>query len=38
VALPCGHTTLETLARLKPAFRPNGTITAGNAAAAAAGD
>jgi acetyl-CoA C-acetyltransferase len=24
-------TTLETLARLKPAFRPNGTITAGNA-------
>jgi acetyl-CoA C-acetyltransferase len=23
--------TLETLARLKPAFRPNGTITAGNA-------
>jgi acetyl-CoA C-acetyltransferase len=25
------HTTLETLARLKPAFRPNGTITAGNA-------
>jgi acetyl-CoA C-acetyltransferase len=23
-------TTLETLARLKPAFRPNGTITAGN--------
>src|ERR1700694_4835076 len=25
------ETTLETLARLKPAFRPNGTITAGNA-------
>jgi acetyl-CoA C-acetyltransferase len=25
-------TTLETLTRLKPAFRPNGTITAGNAA------
>jgi acetyl-CoA C-acetyltransferase len=25
------HTTIETLARLKPAFRPNGTITAGNA-------
>jgi acetyl-CoA C-acetyltransferase len=24
-------TTLDTLARLKPAFRPNGTITAGNA-------
>ena len=24
-------TTLEVLARLKPAFRPNGTITAGNA-------
>jgi acetyl-CoA C-acetyltransferase len=24
-------TTLEALARLKPAFRPNGTITAGNA-------
>jgi acetyl-CoA C-acetyltransferase len=24
-------TTLETLSRLKPAFRPNGTITAGNA-------
>ena len=24
-------TTFETLARLKPAFRPNGTITAGNA-------
>jgi acetyl-CoA C-acetyltransferase len=24
-------TTVETLARLKPAFRPNGTITAGNA-------
>ena len=24
-------TTLETLTRLKPAFRPNGTITAGNA-------
>jgi acetyl-CoA C-acetyltransferase len=24
-------TTLESLARLKPAFRPNGTITAGNA-------
>jgi len=24
-------TTLETLARLKPVFRPNGTITAGNA-------
>src|SRR6202030_558715 len=24
-------TTIETLARLKPAFRPNGTITAGNA-------
>jgi acetyl-CoA C-acetyltransferase len=24
-------TTLETLARLQPAFRPNGTITAGNA-------
>jgi acetyl-CoA C-acetyltransferase len=24
-------TTLETLAQLKPAFRPNGTITAGNA-------
>jgi acetyl-CoA C-acetyltransferase len=24
-------TTLETLARLKPAFRPDGTITAGNA-------
>jgi acetyl-CoA C-acetyltransferase len=24
-------TTLETLGRLKPAFRPNGTITAGNA-------
>jgi acetyl-CoA C-acetyltransferase len=24
-------TTLETLARLKPAFRPSGTITAGNA-------
>jgi acetyl-CoA C-acetyltransferase len=24
-------TTLETLARLRPAFRPNGTITAGNA-------
>jgi len=24
-------TTLETLARLKPAFRQNGTITAGNA-------
>src|SRR5262249_42469903 len=24
-------TTAETLARLKPAFRPNGTITAGNA-------
>jgi Thiolase, N-terminal domain len=24
-------TALETLARLKPAFRPNGTITAGNA-------
>jgi acetyl-CoA C-acetyltransferase len=25
------ETTLEALARLKPAFRPNGTITAGNA-------
>jgi acetyl-CoA C-acetyltransferase len=25
------ETTLDTLARLKPAFRPNGTITAGNA-------
>ena len=25
------ETTLETLTRLKPAFRPNGTITAGNA-------
>jgi acetyl-CoA C-acetyltransferase len=25
------ETTLETLARLKPAFRPDGTITAGNA-------
>jgi acetyl-CoA C-acetyltransferase len=25
------ETTLETLARLKPAFRPNGTISAGNA-------
>jgi acetyl-CoA C-acetyltransferase len=25
------ETSLETLARLKPAFRPNGTITAGNA-------
>jgi acetyl-CoA C-acetyltransferase len=25
------ETTVETLARLKPAFRPNGTITAGNA-------
>ena len=24
-------TTLETLAKLKPAFRPDGTITAGNA-------
>ena len=26
-----GDTTVETLARLKPAFRPDGTITAGNA-------
>lgn len=36
VALPRGHTTLETLAPLKPALRPNGTITAGNASAAPA--
>jgi acetyl-CoA C-acetyltransferase len=28
---PRPETTLETLARLKPAFRPDGTITAGNA-------
>lgn len=28
---PRPDTTLETLARLKPAFRPDGTITAGNA-------
>lgn len=28
---PRPETTLETLARLKPAFRPDGTVTAGNA-------
>jgi len=28
---PRPNTTLEKLARLKPAFRPNGTVTAGNA-------
>lgn len=28
---PRPETTIETLARLKPAFRPDGTITAGNA-------
>jgi 3-oxoadipyl-CoA thiolase len=28
---PRPDTTLDTLARLKPAFRPNGTVTAGNA-------
>ena len=28
---PRGDTTLEKLAKLKPAFRPNGTVTAGNA-------
>ncbi len=28
---PRADTTVETLARLKPAFRPDGTITAGNA-------
>ncbi len=28
---PRRDTTLEALARLKPAFRPNGTVTAGNA-------
>ena len=28
---PRADTTLETLAKLKPAFRPNGTVTAGNA-------
>jgi len=28
---PRGDTTLETLARLKPAFRPQGSVTAGNA-------
>ncbi|HIV69542.1 MAG TPA: 3-oxoadipyl-CoA thiolase [Candidatus Aquabacterium excrementipullorum] len=28
---PRPDTTLETLAKLKPAFRPNGTVTAGNA-------
>ena len=28
---PRPETTVETLARLKPAFRPDGTITAGNA-------
>jgi acetyl-CoA C-acetyltransferase len=28
---PRPDTTIETLAKLKPAFRPNGTITAGNA-------
>lgn len=28
---PRPDTTLENLARLKPAFRPNGTVTAGNA-------
>lgn len=27
---PRGDTTLETLARLKPAFRPQGSVTAGN--------
>jgi acetyl-CoA C-acetyltransferase len=31
------ETTLESLARLKPAFRPEGTITAGNAPGLAAG-
>jgi acetyl-CoA C-acetyltransferase len=28
---PRAGTTVETLARLKPAFKPNGTVTAGNA-------